>query len=81
MGGWCKAKLTANGKRVVIHELGRTAAGKFAAIAGHTDRSYLDEAGATIKVQQELMRHASIQSTMNVYGQAMPEPKREANGR
>jgi hypothetical protein len=24
-----------------------------------------------MKVQQELMRHASIQTTMNVYGQAM----------
>ena len=34
-----------------------------------------------MKVQQELMRHASIQTTMNVYGQAMPESKREANGK
>ena len=37
--------------------------------------------GAPMKVQQELMRHASIQTTMNVYGQAMPESKREANGK
>jgi integrase len=29
-------------------------------------------------VQQQLMRHASIQTTMNVYGRAMPETKREA---
>jgi len=28
-----------------------------------------DETGAPMKVQQELMRHASIQTTMNVYGQ------------
>lgn len=35
------------------------------------DRSWLDETGAPMKVQQELMRHASIQTTMNVYGQAM----------
>ena len=34
-----------------------------------------------MKVQQELMRHASIQTTMNVYGQAMPASKREANGK
>ena len=34
-----------------------------------------------MKVQQELMRHASIQTTMNVYGKAMPESKREANGK
>jgi integrase len=47
----------------------------------HTYRSWLDETGAPMKVQQELMRHASIQTTMNVYGQAMPESKREANGR
>ena len=32
-------------------------------------------------VRQELMRHASIQTKMNVYGQAMPESKREANGK
>jgi integrase len=30
-------------------------------------------------VQQQLMRHASIQTTMNVYGRAMPDTKREAN--
>ena len=27
------------------------------------------------------MRHASIQTTMNVYGQPMASSKREANGR
>jgi hypothetical protein len=32
-----------------------------------------------MKVQQELMRHASIQTTMNVYGRAMTETKRQAN--
>ena len=47
----------------------------------HTYRSRLDETDAPMKVQQELMRHASIQTTMNVYGQAMPESKREANGK
>ena len=34
-----------------------------------------------MKVQQELMRHASIQTTMNVYGQAMTESKRSANSK
>jgi len=34
-----------------------------------------------MKVQQELMRRASIQTTMNVFYQAMPESKREANGK
>lgn len=47
----------------------------------HTYRSWLDETGAPMKVQQELMRHTSIQTTMNVYGQAMPASKREANGK
>jgi integrase len=32
-------------------------------------------------VQKELMRHASIQTTMNVYGQAMSDTKREAHSR
>ncbi|MDI3256043.1 tyrosine-type recombinase/integrase [Pseudacidobacterium ailaaui] len=45
----------------------------------HTYRSWLDETGAPMKVQQELMRHASIQTTMNVYGRAMTETKRQAN--
>ena len=30
-----------------------------------------------MKVQQELMRHASIQTTMNIYGAAMSDTKRE----
>ena len=32
-----------------------------------------------MKVQQELLRHSTIQSTMNVYTQAMSEGKRAAN--
>jgi integrase len=32
-----------------------------------------------MKVQQELMRHASIQTTMNIYGRAMNDSKRKAN--
>ncbi|HZB89678.1 MAG TPA: tyrosine-type recombinase/integrase, partial [Terracidiphilus sp.] len=45
----------------------------------HTYRSWLDETGPPMKVQQELMRHASIQTTMNVYGQAMTDSKRHVN--
>ena len=37
----------------------------------HTFRTFLDETGAPMKVQQELMRHADIRTTMNVYGKAM----------
>ena len=32
-----------------------------------------------MNVQQELMGQASIQTTMNVYGQAMASSKRETN--
>jgi integrase len=46
----------------------------------HTYRSWLDETDAPIGVQRELMRHASIQTTMNVYGRAMTDSKRQANG-
>ncbi len=47
----------------------------------HTYRTLLDETGAPMKVQQELMRHANIQTTMNVYGSAMLESKRTANSK
>ena len=47
----------------------------------HTFRTLLDETGAPMKVQQELMRHADIRTTMNVYGRAMNESKREAHGK
>jgi integrase len=39
----------------------------------------LRAAGADIKVQQELLRHSTIQSTMNIYTQAVSEQKRAAN--
>ena len=32
-----------------------------------------------IKVQQALLRHADIQTTMNIYTQAVPRAVREAN--
>jgi integrase len=76
---------TANDKRVPIHETRKVAAGKLGEIGWHTFRhtyrSWLDETGAPMKVQRELMRHASIQTTMNVYGQALASSKREANGK
>ena len=86
VGEWCKQDAkTPNGKRLPVHEERRTTAGKYASIGWHTFRhtyrSWLDETGAPMKVQQELMRHASIQTTMNVYGQAMTTSKREANSK
>ena len=47
----------------------------------HSYRAWLDEAGAPMGVQRELMRHASIQTTMNVYGEAMSDSKRAANSK
>jgi integrase len=34
----------------------------------HSYRSFLDETGAPIGVQQRLMRHAQVSTTMNTYG-------------
>lgn len=47
----------------------------------HTYRTWLDETGASMKVQQELMRHADITTTMNTYGSVMAATKREANSK
>ncbi len=48
----------------------------------HTYRTWLDGTGANVSIQRELMRHASIQTTMNVYGRAtMSEAKRQANSK
>ena len=47
----------------------------------HTYRSWLDATGAPTGVQQKLMRHAQVSTTMNVYGDALMESKREANSK
>jgi integrase len=47
----------------------------------HSYRSWLDETGAPLTVQRELMRHASIQTTMNIYGKAMTDSKRQAHSK
>lgn len=39
----------------------------------HICRSWLDETGAPLTVQKELMRHATVQTTMNIYGKVMTE--------
>jgi len=45
----------------------------------HSYSTMLRAVGADIKVQQELLRHSTIQSTMNIYTQAVSEQKRAAN--
>jgi integrase len=47
----------------------------------HTYRSLLDETGAPIGVQQKLMRHANVATTMNVYGRATLRAKQHANSK
>ena len=47
----------------------------------HTFRSWLDAAGATIAVQQKLMRHADIRTTMNVYGDVVTDEMSRAHSK
>jgi integrase len=47
----------------------------------HTYRSWLDETGAPMTVQQNLMRHSDIRTTMNIYGDAIPDTLRKAHGK
>jgi integrase len=45
----------------------------------HTYGSMLRQLGVDVKVQQELLRHADVRTTMNVYTQAVREQKRGAH--
>ena len=45
----------------------------------HSYSKMLRAARVDLKVQQELLRHSTIQSTMNIYTQAVSEQKRAAN--
>lgn len=47
----------------------------------HTHRSWLDAVGTPVGVQQRLMRHTDIRTTMNVYGMADLQEMREAHGK
>lgn len=86
VGLWCQQDSpTPNGKRLPIHEERQEAAGRYNGLGWHTFRhtyrSWLDDTGAPIGVQQKLMRHAQISTTMNVYGNALMAAKREANSK
>jgi len=45
----------------------------------HTYRSWLDAVGTAIAVQQKLMRHSDIRTTLNVYGHVVTNEMREAH--
>jgi integrase len=47
----------------------------------HTYRTMIDDLGTPIGVQQKLMRHADVRTTMNIYGSAFEETKRRVNAR
>jgi integrase len=86
VGVWCaQAGKTPNGKRLPLHDERWEAAGKYGSVGWHTFRhtyrSWLDSTSAPIGVQQKLMRHAQVSTTMNVYGNALMAAKREANSK
>jgi integrase len=39
----------------------------------HTYRSWLDAVGTTVAVQQKMMRHTDIRTTMNIYGDVVTD--------
>ena len=47
----------------------------------HTCRSWADSIGASVGVQQKLLRHSDIRTTMNIYGDAMTEDTKAAHGK
>jgi len=47
----------------------------------HTHRSWLDAVGTPVGVQQRLMRHTDIRTTMNVYGTAATADMRQAHAK
>jgi integrase len=47
----------------------------------HTYRAWLDAVGTPIAVQEKLMRHADIRTTMNVYGDIVTDEMTVASGR
>lgn len=47
----------------------------------HTHRSWLDAVGTSIAVQQKMMRHTDIRTTMNVYGDIVTDEMNTASGK
>ena len=47
----------------------------------HTFRSWLDAAGTSIAVQQKLMRHADVRTTLNIYGDVVTDEMAVATGK
>ena len=47
----------------------------------HSYRSWLDAVGTPIAVQQKLMRHADIRTTMNIYGDVVTDEMSQAHAK
>ena len=47
----------------------------------HSYRSWLDAVGTPMAVQQKLMRHASITTTMNIYGDVVTDEMAQAHSK
>ncbi len=65
-------------------ELQRAATAAGIAVLGthafrHTYRSWLDAVGTPIAVQQKMMRHADIRTTLNIYGDVVTDEMEQAH--
>jgi integrase len=47
----------------------------------HTYRSWLDAVGAPIAIQQKLMRHSDIRTTMNIYGDVVTDEMAQSHSK
>lgn len=47
----------------------------------HTYRAWLDAVGTPIAVQQSMMRHTDIRTTMNIYGDCVTDEMSEAHSK
>jgi integrase len=47
----------------------------------HSYRSWLDAAGTPVAVQQKLMRHSDIRTTLNIYGDVVTDEMAQANSK
>ena len=47
----------------------------------HTYRSWLDSVGTAITVQQKLMRHSDIKTTLNIYGDVVTDEMERAGAK
>jgi integrase len=90
-GDWIFASPVQHGRKPWSYHHVRWTYGRAAKAAGmepiathtarHTFRSWLDSVGTPIGVQQRLMRHSDVRTTMSVYGDALPADLVQAHGK